>query len=244
MDIWKFQKKRWNIQTLVSRSPHTHTHTHSLIDTRSPAHSLHHPITTRAPRLRLLTLSLLFEATPSERTSVMFKLSPASRFLHQAIDHELSPSQKRQLNPIRLTPSAFTVFGGMESLQELTSDSKLIDNIQTILVEEELNKAQAPRNNPHPSGTIEEEKLDAQRPPNKTQQELDEIAHKAKNPFWLSEMQQFVTALGDDSKQFCRYITLNDPLHPNRCVHKQTHKGKRGKGGSFALVTNQYFLLI
>lgn len=192
------------------RSPHPIPHLSAHLSAPTTNPTLSHSKQSRPVQSHHLLLLLLFT---EGATSIMFSLSPESRFLLQASGQHLSLSQQQQLNPIRLASRAFTVFGRLESLQGLSSDLELIANIQAISVQEALTKAQAPpRNSPRPSGTI----ADTQRLPAKTKQELDEIARKAKNPFWLSEMRQFVATFGDDSKQFCKYIMLNDPLHPNR----------------------------
>lgn len=51
--------------------------------------------------------------------------------------------------------------------------------------------------------------------------EYGDVAAVTKNTTWLAEIQRYVAMHGDAVP--CRYVVLDDPLHPNVSVQHRTH---------------------
>lgn len=135
----------------------------------------------------------------------MLNLSREYKLLLRYGGNPLSATHPQQLPPIPLSHFAFSILGRLSSLQDVTDDTALVANIQAVSVKTALKKAQAP---PHPS---------------RTPDELAAVARAAETPFWLPEIQRHVHVQQQhDGTLPCRYMIVEDPLHPNSSENPPT----------------------
>jgi hypothetical protein len=124
----------------------------------------------------------------------------------------LSPSVPSLIPPMPLAPFCYTVIGRLSSLHVIDDTRTLIGGIKAVNVKVSIKKAQVtPQPSIHPSGNImEHDTIDP------SEIDLDIVATAAENPFWLSEIER-------NANLPCRYLFVQDELHPNSYTHTHTY---------------------
>ena len=212
------QRNHRKFKTGQQQQRHTHTqqqqqHTH----TCAPPH------TTSSTRMeeQALTVSVavwlvLFGSACSCRPLFpMLSLTREYRLLLRYGGNSLYLTHPKDLPPVPLAPFEYTLLGRLSSLQCLADHGYLLSNIKSVAVKTALKKCQQPPQvSANPSGVISaaaaERALQTHR--QRTPEELEAVARAASNPPWMPEL---VQSMLDNPDRPCRYIIVEDLLHPN-----------------------------